>query len=341
MYKRQHYDGEVKGNTVLRPGEADAGVVAPIPDSLVGMAASVDGNPRYCRTDPYLGAVWAVLEAVRNVACVGASPAAVTDCLNYGNPEVPEVFHSFVEGVRGIGDACRGLGRLEAPHEALPVISGNVSFYNQSARGRAVAPSPIICCVGTLPDVSVCRSLSFKEPGHHLYRVGRFAEALGGSLYAQHVDPRWSGPLPGVDFAALRAELAAVVELIREGLIVACHDVSEGGTLGALAEMSLGPESRGGRGCRVDLSAAVDAVGWAGAAFGEAGAFLVEVAAEDAPRLRERVAREGGWCAALGEVIDEPVLEVDGLPHPCRIDLADLAVARERPLFDLLSREEP
>jgi phosphoribosylformylglycinamidine synthase len=336
----QHFDSEVKGDTVLRPGEADAGVVAPIPGSRVGMAASVDGNPRYCRVDPYLGAVHAVVEAARNVVCVGASPAAVTDCLNYGNPEVPEVFHAFVEGVRGIGDACRGLGRLEAPGEALPVISGNVSFYNQSARGRAVAPSPILCCVGTVPDVGFCRSLSFKEAGHLLYRVGRFASELGGSLYAQHVDPRWSGPLPAVDFAALRGEMAVVLDLIRAGAIVACHDVSEGGTLAALAEMALGPESRGRWGCRVDLAAATAAVGATAAAFGEAGAFLVEVGVEDGPRLEEGIAAAGGWCVRLGEVTDSPTLAVEGLGRPCTVELALLAAAREHPLFDLLSREE-
>ncbi|MCK4593571.1 phosphoribosylformylglycinamidine synthase, partial [bacterium] len=138
IFKR--YDSEVQGHTVLRPGEADAGVVTPLEGCPAGVAMTADGNPRLGEVDPYLGAVHAVAEAARNVACTGAKPAAITDCLNYGNPEKPEVFSQFAEGLRGIGDACRGLGLTGHPDAPLPVVSGNVSFYNQSAKGRAVPP---------------------------------------------------------------------------------------------------------------------------------------------------------------------------------------------------------
>jgi phosphoribosylformylglycinamidine synthase len=336
----QHFDSEVKASTVLRPGEADAGVVAPIEGSPVGMAATVDGNPRYCRTDPYLGAAHAVVEAARNVACVGAAPAAITDCLNFGNPEIPEVFHSFVESVRGIGDACRGLGRLEAPEEPLPVISGNVSFYNQSASGRAVDPSPIICCVGVIPDSSVCRSLSLKEAGNLIYRVGDLRSEMGGSVYAEWVDPKWVGTLPALDFGRVRNELQLVVDLVREGRLQAVHDVSEGGTLVALAEMALGPESLGRCGLEVDLTKARETVGEAAAAFGEAGGFLLELKPTDAAHLQERTRERGISCTLLGEVIAAREFKLTGLSQPIRLSLDELKRARESTMPRLLAREE-
>jgi len=361
----QHYDSEVKANTVLRPGEADAGVVTPIEGSWAGMAASVDGNPRFCRVDPRLGAAHAVVEAARNVACVGASPAAITDCLNYGSPEVPEVFFTFLEGVRGIGEACRGVGRLEAPEDPLPVVSGNVSFYNQSASGRAVAPSPIICCVGVVPDASVCRSLALKQPGDLIYRVGAFTSALGGSLWAEWIDPQWRGPLPPIDYPAVRAELAFIVQQVREGRAQAVHDVSEGGSLAALAEMALGSESLGRRGVRVDFSALADSgeamdhssdggAGESGAgeggkpacfapaalAWAEGGGFWVEVRPDDAAAFEDAASRAGVWWRKLGEVTARPRLVIQGLGQDLDLALEELAAAREPTMFRLLDREE-
>ncbi len=336
----QHFDSEVKACTVLRPGEADAGVVTPIAESPVGMATSVDGNPRYCRVDPCLGAAYAVVEAARNVACVGASPAAITDCLNFGSPESPEVFHGFVESVRGIGDACRGLGRLEAAEDPLPVISGNVSFYNQSASGRAVAPSPIVCCVGIVPDASVCRSLSLKEAGNLVYRIGSFCRELGGSIYAEVLDPLWRGALPAIDYPTVRREIELVVALVRENKLLAVHDISEGGTLVALAEMVLGPESLGRLGLRANLSGACQEVGEIAAAFGEAGGFLVEIRPQDVGLLEGRAQALGLACVGIGEVTQEREFVVEGLSRPLRLSLDELRRAREETMPRLLSREE-
>ncbi len=336
----QHFDSEVRASTVLRPGEADAGVVAPIAQSTVGMASSVDGNHRYCRIDPYLGAAHAVVEAARNVACVGASPAAITDCLNFGSPESPEVFHSFVESVRGIGDACRGLGRLEAPGDPLPVISGNVSFYNQSASGRAVAPSPIICCVGIVPDASVCRSLSFKEAGNLVYRIGSFRSEMGGSVYAEDLDSTWRGALPPIDFPTVRREIELVVTLIREKKLLAVHDLSEGGTLVALAEMALGPEGEGRLGLRANLSCACREVDEIAAAFGESGGFLLEIRPQDASLLEGRAQAHGLPCYEIGTLTREREFVVEGLSRPLRLSLDELRRAREETMPRLLSREE-
>jgi len=171
-YIYRHYDSEVQANTIMRPGEADAGVVAPVPGSKRAVALSADGNPLLGLADPWTAGASAVLEACRNVACVGGEPAAVTDCLNFGNPEVPESFWQFSESVRGVGDACRGVGCYARPGAPLPVISGNVSFYNQSSTGRSVAPSPIVACVGIVKDYTSCRSQRFKQAGEVILLVG-------------------------------------------------------------------------------------------------------------------------------------------------------------------------
>ncbi|MCA9750587.1 MAG: phosphoribosylformylglycinamidine synthase subunit PurL, partial [Gemmatimonadetes bacterium] len=144
-----HYDQEVRGETYFRPGEADAGVSLPVPGAPIGVALAADGNPRYGELDAWCGGATAIAESVRNVVCVGARPRALTDCLNFGNPEKPEVYRDFVDAVRGLSDAARGIGTLELDEpEALPFVSGNVSLYNESSTGRAVPPSPIVCCLG-------------------------------------------------------------------------------------------------------------------------------------------------------------------------------------------------
>ncbi len=339
----QHYDCEVKAQTVLRPGEADAGVVAPVPGSAVGLAMTCDGNPRISRVDPYLGGLYAVVESVRNVVAVGAVPSAVTDCLNYGNPEVPEVFHDFREGVRGIGDACRGIGRLEAPDEALPVISGNVSFYNQSSTGRAISPSPIVACLGTISDVSRCRSLAFKQAGSWIVRVGAFSPQLGGSVLAQYVDPKWVGSVAAPDFNAIRGELRVVLESFLHGWITAAHDVSDGGTSSALVDMALGAESRGRLGFSVDLTPWVEESNAHAAMFAEAGGFLLEVDPVHGEDVLNAAKRHGAFAQRIGEVTEDSTAIFTGLDAAgadLRVPLEELAAAREGTMPRLLSREE-
>ncbi len=337
----QHYDSEVQARTAMKPGNADAGLVVPVPGHSAGLALTVDGNPRLSRIDPYLGGVHAVVEAVRNLVCVGAVPAAITDCLNYGNPEQPEVFWEFEEGVRGIGDACRGIGRLEAEGEPLPVVSGNVSFYNQSSTGRAIAPSPIVSAMGIVADVGRSRSLSLKEAGHLLFRVGAFSPELGGSVLAHLLDPSWRAPVPPVDYPQLRAELRLVLEAYHQGWAHAVHDISEGGTLVAVVEMALGPYGRSRRGARLNLEPFARDHGDFIACFAEAGAFVVEVAAADAEAFEAAASRHGAPCMRLGEVVDDPTIRVEGLEQGTVVlSLSDLARAREGTMPRLLSREE-
>jgi len=277
-YVYRHYDSEVQGRAVLRPGEADACVIAPVPGEKVGLAFSVDGNPFYGIIDPYQGGALAVCEAARNVAAVGAVPSAITDCLNYGNPEVEEVFWEFKEGVRGIGDACRGIGLLTDEGYPIPVVSGNVSFYNQGESGKAIPPSPIIACVGVLEDYSVSRSIKFKDEGDVVYLIGEPLDELGGSEYYRTVLGTYGDNVPKADFIRERRQIATIIEMHKLGWVRACHDVGMGGLLTALAEMAMGEEGPDHLGITLEL----DVLEPAGLEpqkllFSETGAFVVEL----------------------------------------------------------------
>ena len=252
-YVFKRYDSEVQGRAVLRPGEADAGVIAPLPGSSIGLAFTVDGNPFYGILDPYQGGALAVCEAARNVACVGAVPSTITDCLNYGNPEVEEVFWEFREGVRGIGEACKGIGLLSHEGHPLPVVSGNVSFYNQGESGKAIPPSPIIACVGVVEDYSLCRSIIWKEEGNVVYYIGEPLDELGGSEYYRTIYGTLGANVPEADFIRERNQIRAVIEMHSLGWVQACHDTGHGGLITALAEMTI--RSTGGEklGLKVEL----------------------------------------------------------------------------------------
>jgi phosphoribosylformylglycinamidine synthase len=267
----RHYDTEVQGRAVLRPGEADAGVLVPVEGSPVGLAVTVDGNPFYGALDPYRGGANAVAEAMRNVVAVGAAPWCLTDCLNYGNPEDPVVFHQFREGVRGIGDAAREIGMLDEPGVPVPIVSGNVSFYNQSAQGRAVPPSPIVACFGVLKDYAWAVTQSLKQEDSVLLLVGERRDELGGSAYWRHLG-REGGLPPEVRFAEVRAQLRTVLEAVERGLVLACHDIGEGGLAVAAAEMAL--PSR--LGLRIELEGVPDGLRDDVFFFSETGGFLVE-----------------------------------------------------------------
>jgi len=209
---------------------------------------------------------------------VGAVPSAITDCLNYGNPEVEEVFWEFKEGVRGIGDACRGIGLLTDEGYPIPVVSGNVSFYNQGESGKAIPPSPIIACVGVLEDYSVSRSIKFKDEGDAVYLIGEPLDELGGSEYYRTVLGTYGANVPKADFIRERRQIATIIEMHKLGWVRACHDVGMGGLLTALAEMAMGEEGPDHLGITLEL----DVLEPAGLEpqkllFSETGAFVVEL----------------------------------------------------------------
>jgi phosphoribosylformylglycinamidine synthase len=224
----EQYDHVILGNTVQRPG-GDAAVVR-INDGPRALALTADVTPRYCEADPFEGGKQAVAEAWRNLSAVGAQPLALTDNLNFGNPERPQIMGQFVDCVRGIGEACRALD--------FPVVSGNVSLYNET-NGRAILPTPTIGGVGALDQFNKSMTIDFKAEGEAILLVGETRGWLGQSVYLRDLCGREDGAPPPVDLTAERRHGDFVRGLIRDGLITAAHDVSDGGVLVALTEMAI------------------------------------------------------------------------------------------------------
>ncbi|HLC61776.1 MAG TPA: phosphoribosylformylglycinamidine synthase subunit PurL [Candidatus Nanoarchaeia archaeon] len=247
----KHYDTSVMGNAVIETGYADAGVMKAVENGTFGVALKCDSNPKYCRIDPYWGAVNAVAESMRNVAAVGAVPSALTDCLNYGNPEKPEAFYDFYEGVRGIADAAKNL-YFKGTKFPVPVISGNVSFYNESASGKSVDPSPVIACIGVLKDYSKAITMKIKKENSTMFMIGERKEELGGSVYYDLSDET-GAVVPIIDFEKERNMIYVVIDAINSGLFLSCHDISDGGLATAISEMILGGDADGEIGAEINL----------------------------------------------------------------------------------------
>ncbi|MFT5316443.1 MAG: phosphoribosylformylglycinamidine synthase II, partial [Candidatus Krumholzibacteriia bacterium] len=338
-YIYRHYDSEVQASTIMRPGEADAGVVAPVAGSKRGVALSADGNPLLGLADPWTAGASAVLEACRNVACVGGAPAAVTDCLNFGNPEVPEAFWQFSESVRGVGDACRGIGCYAQPGAPLPVISGNVSFYNQSSTGRSVAPSPIVACVGIVEDYTVCRSQRFKSAGDVIIMVGARKPEMLGSLYCDAGYQAGRPAVPEIDFITARCEIQSVLQIVNQKLATAVHDISDGGVAVCLSEMAMGLEAGINRGARIQIPADTAHLTEREFLFGETGGFLLTVEADDVATVTDILDKEGSDWWLLGEVTDGVTLQVDGHRGEllAEIDVAKMTRGWQSVLPDLLA----
>ena len=306
----EQYDHHVQTNTVLGPGRADAALLR-IPGTRRGLALKTDGNGRYVYCDPRRGGALAVAEAARNLACVGARPLGVTDCLNFGNPEKDAVYYQFVEAVRGIADACRALD--------APVVSGNVSFYNESPAG-AIHPTPTIGMVGLLDDLAG-RPRGGGSPGDTVVLVGPEGSHLGaGSLLAEVLGVV-AGRAPAVDLDAERRHAELVRGLVREGLVRVAHDVGDGGLAVAAAELCFGLPS--GLGLEIDVPGGT--AGTLPALFGEDGArYLVVAPAAGLAAVRERLAASGAPGRVAGRVIDEGILRFTGIGEQSRAELQRL-----------------
>jgi phosphoribosylformylglycinamidine synthase subunit PurL len=282
----RQYDQLVGGQTIVRPG-ADAAIVR-IEGTGRALALAVDCNSRYCRLDPYLGAVLAVVEAARNLVAVGARPLAVSDCLNYGNPERPDVMWEFQQGVQGIRDACLALG--------TPVVSGNVSFYNET-EGQSIPPTPMIAMVGILDDVENHLTPWWKGEGDVVVLLGHTREELGASEYLAVIHGIVRGAPPWIDLEAEKRLHRLCLVAAQEHLLRSLHDVGEGGLAVALAECSFGGP---GLGVRVDLEQGVrlDAL-----LFGESQSRMVaSLRRRHLGRLRDLARREDVPFTVLGEV---------------------------------------
>jgi phosphoribosylformylglycinamidine synthase len=241
----EQYDSTVQASTVIAPG-GDAGVIR-VRHEGFGIAVKTDCNSRYVRLDPYEGGKATVAEAARNVACTGARPLGITDCLNFGNPERPEVFYQFREACRGIADACRALN--------TPVTGGNVSFYNESPRG-AVDPTPVVGMIGLLTRADRAVPSHARSPGDVVFVLGETREELGGSAYWEVCHGFVGGQPPRVDLEAERRLIEFLVTAAERGLVRSAHDCSHGGLGVALAEVAMGGPYQGvGFGLDVDLTA--------------------------------------------------------------------------------------
>jgi phosphoribosylformylglycinamidine synthase II len=225
----RQYDHFVRSNTVVAPG-ADAAVIR-VKGTVKGLALTVDGNSRYCYLDPYVGGVLAVTEAARNLACVGAHPVGLTDCLNFGSPENPQVMWQFAEVIRGMRDACIAL--------QIPVVSGNVSFYNETD-GSPIYPTPTVGMVGLLAKLERVVTPWFKFAGDIVVLLGRTREELGGSEYLKVVHGVVKGTPPWIDLKLEQAVQTTCREAIDRGILRSAHDVADGGLAVAVAECCVG-----------------------------------------------------------------------------------------------------
>jgi phosphoribosylformylglycinamidine synthase subunit PurL len=323
----QQYDALVGSRTVKRPEAADAAVLLLKQEGTGGaLATSIDGNGRRVACSPYEGTLEAVLECAANLACVGAEPLGLTNCLNFGNPEKPHIAWQLSESVRGLGDACRALG--------VPVVGGNVSLYNEGAEGP-IYPTPVVGMVGTLPDPRRAAGLGFAEEGHAIALVGAFAPDLAGSELAK----LWGQPLGAlraVDLDRHARTLDFVRAAVRSGRLASAHDVAEGGVAVALAECCIA----GGVGARVEWARAqAETLAIPAPSqivmFGEGpGGFVVS----GAPDALAELAAEAGDVpfVTIGEVGGNR-LELTASAATLRVPVMALESAYEQAIPDLLT----
>jgi len=291
----EQFDTTVRGRSVITPG-GDAGVLR-VEDTGFALAMTVDCNARHVLLDPYEGGKGVVAEAARNIACTGASPLGITDCLNFGNPERPEVFFQFREACRGISDACRAFD--------TPVTGGNVSLYNQSPTG-AIDPTPTVGMIGLLEDVTSAVPSHFRAPGDAILLIGHTRGHLGGSAYWAEVLDTVAGSPPPIDLELERSLQQFLVAAASRRLMNSAHDLSDGGLAVALAECCIGgPWATTTFGATVDLNAHADTVSDEGWLFGEDGArALVSATPENVMALQQLGAQFGIPCHYLGLVGD-------------------------------------
>ncbi len=296
----EQYDSTVQASTVLGPG-GDAGVLR-VPGTDFGLAVTVDCNARLVALDPYEGGKAAVAEAARNIACTGARPLGITDCLNFGNPEKPEVFFQFTEACRGIADACRVFG--------TPVTGGNVSFYNESPTG-AVYPTPTIGMVGLLERVDRRVPSHFSAAGDDVLILGATRGELGGSAYWAEIRDFVGGRTPPVDLEAERRLQQLLIAAADRGLLRSAHDPSEGGLLVALAEAAMGgPYADAGIGVELNLEGYAAGVELEALLYGEDAARVVVSADPAATTALADLARAGGVPLFRAGRVGGPGLEL-------------------------------
>jgi phosphoribosylformylglycinamidine synthase len=315
----EQYDHMVGADTVQRPG-GDAAVVR-VHDTQKGLAISTDCTPRYCYADPYEGGKQAIAECYRNLSAVGATPLAVTNCLNFANPQRPEIMAQLVGCLEGMAEACIALD--------FPIVSGNVSLYNESKAtggGSAILPTPAIGGIGLLKDWSASATIAFKGDGHAIWLIGGEPSHLGQSLWLREIMGREAGTPPSVNLATERKVGELIRSLVAEKIVNAVHDVSDGGVLVAVAEMALA----GGYGA--DIQPASWQKDLAAQLFGEdQGRYIVCVSDNGDQTVPERAKAAGVACRWLGITGKGDIFigDGEGAQNLTRISLDDLRRAHE------------
>ncbi len=320
----RQYDHEVRASTVLKPMQGvigkethgDAAVIKPLEESYKGLAITSDVNPSFCKLNPFWGAASAVDEVCRNLTAVGAVPHSFADCLNFGNPEKPDRMGDFYECCRGLGYMASSLG--------VPFVSGNVSFYNESAAmNESIPPTPTILGIGLCEDVRECITVDMKEAGDFLYVVGETKEELGGSEYYKLRSVEGGGIVPRTDPEVLIRSMEALRDAMNAGLIASCHDVSEGGLAVAVCEMLIG----GDIGASIDIRGMNPELRRDYKMFSESNSrWVVEVWKEEKRRFEDLLKGRKVYATKLGETVGENRVSI----YDRNKELVDLALEEVR-----------
>ena len=299
----QQYDHMVGTNTLVRPG-SDAAVLR-IKGTNKALAMTTDGNSRYCLLNPYMGGALAVAEAARNLVCSGARPIGVTDCLNFGNPERPDIMWQFVLAVEGIADTCRALN--------VPVVSGNVSLYNET-NGLSIYPTPIIGMVGLIEPADRLMTQWFKHQGDRIIVLGETKEDLGGTEYLKIVHYREQGSPPWLNVATEQALQHGLLQMIQHGMIQSAHDCSDGGLAVTLAECCFSPHDAEEPSFGATIHLAADGIRLDALLFGESPSrVVISVLPEQAEHVLAMAKENGIPAIDIGKVgSSDLIIEVAG-----------------------------
>ncbi|MBF88616.1 MAG: phosphoribosylformylglycinamidine synthase II [Candidatus Marinimicrobia bacterium] len=312
----EQYDKQVQGRVHTEAGLADAGIMSPFnsddyPEEIrkTGIAVSTDHNPRYGLIDPYWAGVNAVVESMRNVAAVGATPHAITDCLCFGNPEKPQQMWEFIEGVKGVADACNTITLKNHPTHPTPIIAGNVSFYNESKNG-AIPPSPIVSCLGRLIDVTKAIPMNFQKSNSIIILIGKRKDELGGSVFYSLYN-ELGNKLPRPDLEEVKLQIYSLTDCIDESLILSCHDISDGGLATALAEMTFNNNI----GCKINIDSTLENEK---ILFSETGGFILEVSSNNVHNVQSVFSNVGLDIFEIG-VTGGKLIQINNIINlPCR-----------------------
>ena len=302
----EQYDKQVQGRTQMETGVADAGVMSPFnsekyPSEIrdVGIALSSDHNPRHGLISPYWCGVNSVVEAMRNVAAVGTTPHAITDCLCFGSPENPHQMWDFVESVRGITEACHAITLKDNPDHPTPIIAGNVSFYNESKSG-AIPPSPIVSCLGRIQDVNKIIPMHFQKSDSIILMVGERKDELGGSVYYSLYNELGIN-LPMPDLKEVKNQIFALNNCIEKRLVLSCHDIADGGVASAVAEMTFGNEI----GCDIKI---INDLRTDKTLFSETGGFVLELSMNNIEAIQSIFSNYGIELIKIGSTNNSGVM---------------------------------